>query len=65
MHERGQAGRNSGIMVRSEMGCECGGHIAQEVINPGRGAEMQQQPRGLQILHVRDAGEETLLHFGS
>ena len=63
MHERAQAGRNGGIVGRSETGCECGRHIAQEVISPRSGAEMQQQPRSLQIWHIRDAGEKTLLRF--
>ena len=63
MHERAQAGRNGGIVGRSETGCECGRHIAQEVISPRSGTEMQQQPRSLQIWHIRDAGEKTLLRF--
>ena len=65
VHKRAQACRNSGIVIRSELGCECGGHIAQEVVGPRRGAEVQQQPGSLKIWHVRDAGEETLPALGS
>ncbi|CAE7358754.1 eIF4E1 [Symbiodinium sp. KB8] len=32
----GHAGCNGGIVVRSDMGCECGRHIAQEIVGPGR-----------------------------
>ena len=63
VHKRAQACRNSGIVIRSDLGCECAGHIAQEVVGPRRGAEVQQRPGSLKIWHVRDAGEETLLRL--
>ena len=56
-HEGAQAGRTSGLAIRSELGCEGGRDVPQEVVGPGPGAVVQKSPRRLEVWDLGDAGE--------